>query len=177
MSGTLDVAHGGTGAATVTPNALLYGNGTDALQEIEPVIVGRVLASTGTGSPPAWIVPARFLGFDFLGAVPTASQILGGVTLPVDGTIPANCLGSVGSLSAVDGIAPTADYEISIQIDGSEVGTVTISTSGGYTFTTTGGLAIGFSGGQVLELVGNATPDSTLENFYTTSAVELPSAA
>ena len=48
LSATLAVASGGTGAATLTANNVLLGNGTSALQTIAPSTSGNVLTSNGT---------------------------------------------------------------------------------------------------------------------------------
>lgn len=48
LSGTLLVANGGTGAATLAANNVLLGNGTGALQAIAPSTNGNVLTSNGT---------------------------------------------------------------------------------------------------------------------------------
>lgn len=48
VTGTLPVANGGTGAATLAANNVLLGNGTSALQAIAPGTSGNVLASNGT---------------------------------------------------------------------------------------------------------------------------------
>jgi hypothetical protein len=48
VTGTLPVANGGTGAATLTANNVLLGNGTSALQAIAPSTSGNVLTSNGT---------------------------------------------------------------------------------------------------------------------------------
>ena len=48
VTGTLPVANGGTGAATLTSNSVLLGNGTSALQMIAPSTSGYVLTSNGT---------------------------------------------------------------------------------------------------------------------------------
>jgi hypothetical protein len=48
VTGTLPVANGGTGAATLTANNVLLGNGTSALQVVAPGTVGNVLVSNGT---------------------------------------------------------------------------------------------------------------------------------
>jgi hypothetical protein len=47
-SGVLQVAGGGTGAATLTSNAVLVGNGTSAVQTVAPGASGNVLTSNGT---------------------------------------------------------------------------------------------------------------------------------
>lgn len=48
VTGTLPVANGGTGAATLTANNVLLGNGTSALQVVAPDANGNVLTSNGT---------------------------------------------------------------------------------------------------------------------------------
>jgi hypothetical protein len=44
----LAVAYGGTGAATLTANNVILGNGTSAVQEVAPSTAGNVLTSNGT---------------------------------------------------------------------------------------------------------------------------------
>jgi hypothetical protein len=48
VTGTLPVANGGTGAATLTANNVLLGNGTSALQAVAPSTAGNILTSNGT---------------------------------------------------------------------------------------------------------------------------------
>ena len=48
VTGTLPVANGGTGAATLTANNVLLGNGTSAVQTVAPGTSGNVLTSDGT---------------------------------------------------------------------------------------------------------------------------------
>ena len=48
VTGTLPVANGGTGAATLTANNVLLGNGTGAVQAVAPGTPGNVLTSNGT---------------------------------------------------------------------------------------------------------------------------------
>lgn len=48
VTGTLPVANGGTGAATLTANNVLLGNGTSAVQVVAPSTSGNVLTSNGT---------------------------------------------------------------------------------------------------------------------------------
>jgi hypothetical protein len=48
VTGTLPVGNGGTGAATLTANNVLLGNGTSALQVVAPSTAGNVLTSNGT---------------------------------------------------------------------------------------------------------------------------------
>lgn len=48
VTGTLPVANGGTGTASLTANNVLLGNGTSAVQVVAPGTAGNVLTSTGT---------------------------------------------------------------------------------------------------------------------------------
>jgi hypothetical protein len=48
VTGTLSVGGGGTGAATLTANAVLLGNGASAVQFVAPGTSGNVLTSNGT---------------------------------------------------------------------------------------------------------------------------------
>ena len=48
VTGTLPVANGGTGAATLAANNVLLGNGTSAVQAVAPGTSGNVLTSNGT---------------------------------------------------------------------------------------------------------------------------------
>jgi hypothetical protein len=59
-TGVLAATNGGTGAATLTANNVLLGNGTSALQVVAPGTSGNLLTSNGTtwaSSTPA-AVPA-----------------------------------------------------------------------------------------------------------------------
>jgi hypothetical protein len=59
ISGTVAVANGGTGAATLTANNVLLGNGTSAVQTVAPGTSGNLLTSNGTtwasSAPPTGI--------------------------------------------------------------------------------------------------------------------------
>ena len=62
VTGTLPIANGGTGAATLATNNVLLGNGTSALQGVAPGASGNVLMSNGStwtsaASSTNWAVP------------------------------------------------------------------------------------------------------------------------
>jgi len=52
---SVPVANGGTGAATLTANAVLIGNGTSAVTAVAPGTTGNLLTSNGT----AWVSTAN----------------------------------------------------------------------------------------------------------------------
>jgi hypothetical protein len=51
VTGTLPVANGGTGATTLTPNGVLYGNGTGAVQATSAGTSAQLLVANGSGVP------------------------------------------------------------------------------------------------------------------------------
>ena len=65
VTGTLPVANGGTGAATLTANNVLLGNGTSALQTVAPSTSGNVLTSNGT----TWASTAPSSGMALIASV------------------------------------------------------------------------------------------------------------
>jgi hypothetical protein len=65
LTGTLNVANGGTGVATLSTGAVLVGNGTSAISSIAPGSNGQVLTSNGS----SWSSSA----------LPTASSTVSGV--------------------------------------------------------------------------------------------------
>lgn len=69
VTSTLPVANGGTGAATLTANNVLLGNGTSSPLEVAPSTSGNILTSNGT----TWqsTAPASGGGFILLGTATT----------------------------------------------------------------------------------------------------------
>lgn len=75
ISGTLPVANGGTGATTLTANAILIGAGTSAVTGVSPGASGQVLTSNGTawssttpaslGVGQSWQIVARNAGTNY----------------------------------------------------------------------------------------------------------------
>ena len=55
---TINVAHGGTGLATITSNGIMIGKGTDAVATIAPVAAGSILVSNGTNAAPKYAAPS-----------------------------------------------------------------------------------------------------------------------
>lgn len=94
------------------------------------------------------------------GAVPVSSQVLDTVPIGRDLTIPANMAGSVGKI----GTNPTGSFVASVQDDGVEIGTITISTAGAFTFATGGGTEKIVAAGSFLTFVAPASADATAAN-------------
>jgi hypothetical protein len=86
----LPVSNGGTGAATLTANSVLIGNGTSAVTAVAPSTNGNVLTSNGT----AWTSAAPAAG--------GVTSIVAGTGISVSGTTAVtvnvvNTLGAVGT--------------------------------------------------------------------------------
>ena len=82
VGGKLNVAYGGTGAASFTSNALLYGNGTSAIQATLGWSAGDLFIIDDTGAP-TWLPPGtvgQFLQTGGAGEPPAWSSIGSGVT-------------------------------------------------------------------------------------------------
>lgn len=95
VTGTLPVANGGTGAATLTANNVLLGNGTSALQAVAPGSNGNLLTSNGT----TWVSSTPAAGG--VTSVATGNGLSGG-TITSTGTLVIACpsFDSVGSYCA-----------------------------------------------------------------------------
>jgi len=60
-TGTLNVASGGTGSASLTANGVLIGNNTSAVTAVALATKGQLLVGDGTGNPQALAVGANGL--------------------------------------------------------------------------------------------------------------------
>lgn len=99
---------------------------------------------------------------------PGAQSFMGGHIFDRSVTLPIDFEGAQGHV----GTSPAAEFEISIQRNGVEVGTAIISTAGVYTFATTGGTTVACTSGQRLTFVA---PDSvgTAADFIITMPGEV----
>ncbi len=116
---------------------------------------GAALVVLG-GYPPYW-VPFFFT------TTPVGDEILLIHTFGEEIDFLNDFAGSVGDV----GTNPTASFVLTISIDGSDIGTITIATGGGITFVTTGG-ALTVTTGQVMRVRGPTTPDATVANVSLT---------
>lgn len=112
---TVNVDNGGTGAATLTANNVLLGNGTSPVQTVAPSTTGNVLTSNGT----TWIsAPAS-------AAVTSVNGATGAVIVAASGAL---CTYS-GSLTEAGGVDRSAPY--TIDLPANYVSTGLRQTSGG----------------------------------------------
>ena len=106
---------------------------------------------TSAGSVPIIVVSA-------IAGSPSGSQLVMIFTAVSNMSFPGNFTGSYGSL----GTNPTATATYTINLNGSAVGTISISTGGVFTFTSAGGAAVSMVAGDRLTLVAQTIPDATL---------------
>lgn len=98
VTGTLPVGNGGTGAASLTANSVLLGNGTAALQAIAPSTTGNVLTSNGS----SWVSSAPS------GAAAGGSIYVNNTVISTNYTIASGQNGfSVGPMTISSGYAVT----------------------------------------------------------------------
>ena len=111
------VANGGTGAATLTANAVLIGNGTSAVSAVAPGTVGNVLTSDGT----SWTSVAAPPSGPSLEAVATGSLSNGStVVVNADGTVSvvagvAQAVGSPTVFESANSSIITSAYDANTQ--------------------------------------------------------------
>lgn len=151
---TATVKSSGTPVATVSllagQSALVYQNGTSI----------KVLAFWNARTTAPYNVGAYKPG------LPTASEVVVQYMTPTAFTIAGNAAGSYGFVE----VNPTATATFNIQKNGSNIGTIAVSTLGVVTFTTTSGAQQSFAVGDRLTVVAPASPDATLSGFAFTLA-------
>jgi hypothetical protein len=98
VTGTLPVANGGTGAATLTSNNVLLGNGTSAVQTVAPGATGNVLQSNGTTWVSAASSGSYTNGTTLLYTSPATFTVPTGVT-----AVSVCCIGGGGGGSSPSG--------------------------------------------------------------------------
>lgn len=107
------------------------------------ITVGTAASASGTD----YLVHMSFQG------TPGAQGFMGGHVFEDGVTFPIDFEGAQGDVRT----SPGSDFAISIQKNGVEVGTATISSAGVFTFATTGGVTVAFVSGDVMYFIG---PDS-----------------
>ena len=159
LQGGVNQNDGGQGNFVWSPIATGPDNGYSIIVPLG-VAVGAWLRLSGTAPrliplSGVWTQP---------GSPPGALQFIDGWDMPVAATWPAAFLGSAIHAE----IAPTANYTFSILLNGTVVGTMTITPANTYSFTTVN--PQGFTNNQFdrITLLGATVPDATLNNFYWT---------
>lgn len=108
------------------------------------------------------------LGFFFPGTA-SSNQLLSKYVAARDMEIPANMAGAVGHI----GTNPTATWTAIVSVNGSQVGTIQVSTGGVFTFATTSGLAVPIDAGDRIEFAAPSSADGTAADIAVTLTVTL----
>lgn len=147
--------------ASFSSGSIIYYSAEDTWLTLTPKNNWRVYVSDDdayyTYSSSSWNKETSNISFAFsIPGTPTASEVIGQITCPVDVNFAANFVGSLGTV----GVAPSATYQIEIQDgSGTTIGTISIDTSSNVTFS---GSAITISAGKAIRLVAQSTVDSDI---------------
>jgi hypothetical protein len=133
-SGTLGVARGGTGATTLTANAVLLGNGTSAPLEVAPGASGNTLTSNGT----TWTSTAPSIAVGSITGLGTGIATALAVNVGTAGSPVVNG-GALGTPTS--GTVTNLTGTASININGT-VGATTPTTGAFTTVSTTGDITV-----------------------------------
>ena len=99
---TINVAHGGTGLATIASNGIMIGKGTNAVATIAPVAAGSILVSNGTNAAPKFAAPSLSWSAGNTSTAPTVSFNLNSQSTSV--TIPFASSSATGLVNTTDQI-------------------------------------------------------------------------
>lgn len=163
------------------PDWLLLGPftpGIPALDEVtDPDLSDLMLVAYDTGTAEYVRVAADAVGGSvassginlamFHPGVPTTSKLMFQFTVPDNWSVPGNLLGSVGHI----GTNPTASFTMNVAVNGSNVGTIVVSTVGVFTFTTTSGNPVALVAGDKITITAPASTDATAADISATLLV------
>lgn len=139
ITGTLGVAHGGSGAATLTVHGVLLGEGTSAVSAVAAMSLDTLLQGQGASADPAAVsVPNCGSGTQAL-SYSTSTHTFGCQTISAGtGTVTSVGL-SAPSVFSVSGSPVTGSGTLALTFAGSQTGNQFLRTPNG----TTGALALG----------------------------------
>jgi hypothetical protein len=137
----LAVADGGTGASTLSANAVLLGNGTSALQTVAPSTSGNVLTSNGTtwtsvapaggiGIGQTWQQVTRTLGTTYTNSTGKPIMLIGNAVRNAVSTAGLNC--------TINGVEVPLCYNTNSDGGNESVGSIIIPIDATYVLTTKG---------------------------------------
>ena len=174
VTGTLPVANGGTGAATLTANNVILGNGTSAVAFVAPSTSGNVLTSNGT----TWTSASSYAGpnsqlFTANGTFTVPANITRvRITVVAGGGGGGGCAGSAcgqteggmggfggSSIAYVTGLTPGGTISITVGAAGSAGSSASgAGGTGGTSSAASNASATGGGGGNYNQTGGAATP-------------------
>lgn len=97
---------------------------------------------------------------------PSSSEVLGVYVLTRTVLIPADFAGSQGAVGA----NPSSSFVLSVELDGSPIGTITISTGGAFTFSTSSS-EYGAGAGSTLAVIAPSTTNGSIARIALTLAL------
>jgi hypothetical protein len=162
-----------TGAVVAATGDYTVAQVTGAAPLASPTFTGVPAAPTaGAGTSTTQLATTAFVAaskyYDIPCGAPgtlTASQLIGQYTAVRTINFAANFAGSAGHA----GTAATASTTITVNVNGTAVGTIVFAASGTTpTFTTTGGTAVVVTSGQTITFVAPSSADATLANVSAT---------
>jgi hypothetical protein len=155
----------GTGALTLTP-----GSGT--INGSATLVLSQAQAATLFFDGTNWwgLVVSNLSSFPYdiiftFASLPAGSTTYPWITFTRAVTFPGNFSGASGKVLT----NPTSSYVITVNKNGSSVGTITIATGGAFTFATSGGSAVTVAANDYFTLT-TPTADPTLANLMITLA-------
>lgn len=159
-SSILTAAGGGTGAATLSANNVLLGNGTSPLQAVAPGANGQVLTSNGT----TWVSQAPAGG--------GVTSLVAGSGISVSAATGAVTVSAVGSGSPTTSVGGVGSCAFLLNISGSTYGPG--STFGGASLRwcsiNMGGLPTGGSPGGTWAACGSSGSDNSVAAVFVRTA-------
>jgi len=121
-----------------------------------------LLNAAGTAWDPFVTTPPYRFTF-FFTSTPITNEVLFLHTAVAGFTLEDDFAGAVADV----GTNPAASFVMTVKLNGSSVGTITVSTGGSITFSTTGG-TVSVSTGDLISISGPSTADTTIANFCAT---------
>lgn len=165
------VKQGGYKKGTIS-QLLAYIGGHLGFPTFDDADDGQVL--TIVSGEPEWADPTGGGGGDSKAriavmavATPEDSEVLTLFVAPADMTFPANFAGSRGKIGN-GGANPAATFTATVHKDGTQIGTIAVSTSGVFTFATSSGSTKAIAAGECVIVRGPATADTAIQNFAAT---------
>lgn len=128
------------------------------LDTIDNIVVGEAASA----SENQLLIPLTYIG------TPGAQGTMGIGEITHAATIPINFDGASGSVQT----NPGSDYIITVKKNGTDIGTITISTAGVFTFATTGGATVTLAFGDTVTFIGPSSV-GTAADFGITLVADL----